>query len=79
MGRHINQAPTGWGKDPLTQYIDNSHGNQWATFANKRSEVIDLITIDGMFRRLVGDSVNPTPVPAGKLFASLTLGLSVRL
>lgn len=57
----MSRPPSGWGKDPLTQYIDNCRDNQWATFANKRSEVIDLITIDGMFRKLIGEAVNPRP------------------
>lgn len=59
---HSNRPPpTGWGNDPLTQYLDNGRGNQWATFANKRSEVIDLITIDGMFRKLFDGAINTRP------------------
>lgn len=71
MDQHTSQPPFGWGDDSLTQYLDNCRGNQWATFANKRSEVIDLITIDGMFRKLVGDAVNPRPfLPANFLLRS---------
>lgn len=61
-------SPDGWGQDPLTQYLDDARGNQFATFANKRSEVIDLIAIDGMFRKLLEDAVNPRPLlPMGFL------------
>lgn len=62
MDHHISRPPNGWGKDTLTKYLDNCRDNQWCTFANKRSEVIDLITIDGMFRKLVGEAVNPRPM-----------------
>ncbi len=53
--------PPGWGNDPLTRYLDDARGNQFATFANKRSEVIDLIDIDGMFRKLLDGAMNPRP------------------
>lgn len=60
--------PNGWGNDTLTQYLETCRGNQFATFANKRSEVIDLTTIDGMFRKLLEGAVNPRPfLPAGFL------------
>lgn len=51
----------GWGQDPLTQYVDNCRANQFATFANKRSAVIDLTTIDGMFNKLLNGAVNLRP------------------
>ena len=59
----MNSQPTppGWGNDPLTRYLDDARGNQFATFANKRSEVIDLIAIDGMFRKLLDGALNPRP------------------
>jgi hypothetical protein len=55
------QPPPGWGNEPLTQYLDTFRGNQLATFANKRSAVIDLTTIDAMFRKLDG-ALNPRPL-----------------
>lgn len=55
--------PAGWGNDPLTQYLDVCRDNQLATFANRRSEVIDLITIDEMFRKLLAGNVNLRPFP----------------
>jgi hypothetical protein len=62
------QSPAGWGQDPLTQYLDDARCNQFATFANKRSEIIDLIAVDGMFRKLLEDAVNPRPLlPMGFL------------
>lgn len=54
-------TPAGWGQDPLTQYLDKCRTNQLATFANKRSAVIDLTTIDEMFRKLIDGAVNPKP------------------
>ena len=53
--------PSGWGQDHLTQYLDSYRDNQHATFANKRSEVIDLITIDQMFRTLLDGPRDPKP------------------
>lgn len=61
MDHRTCRPPTGWGNDPLTQHLDSGRGNQWATFANKRSKVIDLITIDGMFRKLFDGAINPRP------------------
>lgn len=61
-------TPPSWGDDAFTQYLDTFRGNQLATFANKRSEVIDLTTIDKMFRKLVEGAVNPRPLlPIGFL------------
>lgn len=54
-------SPPEWGKDPLTGYFDNYLTNQYATFANKDSEVDDLITIDGMFLKLLDGATNPRP------------------
>lgn len=69
--------PPTWGNDTLTRYLDNCRVNQWATFANKRSEVIDLTTIDGMFRRFFGEAVNPKPIlPANFLLRSHSAYLS---
>ncbi len=45
-GMRSQAAPPGWGQDHLTQYLDGYRGNQYATFANKSSEVTDLISID---------------------------------
>lgn len=72
MNRESNRAPpNGWGNDALTQYFDNFRNNQFATFANKRSEVIDLVTIDGLFCKLLDGAVNPKPfIPFGFLLRS---------
>ncbi|TCO69217.1 hypothetical protein [Rhodovulum euryhalinum] len=70
-------TPPGWDNDPLTRYLDDARGNQFATFANKRSEVIDLITIDGMFRKLLDGALNPRPfVPMGFLLRAHSAYLS---
>jgi len=54
-------APDGWGRDPLTEYLDAFRANQLATFANKRSAIVDLTTIDKMFRTLIDGAMNPKP------------------
>lgn len=69
--------PPGWGQDPLTQYLDYTRQNHLATFANKRSEVIDLIAIDGMFRKLLDNARNPKPFfPSGFLLRAHSAYLS---
>lgn len=61
-------APPRWSKDPVTQYLDTCRANQFATFANKRSQVIELIAIDGMLRKLVDGAIDPKPLlPMGFL------------
>lgn len=68
MNSAHKSPPPGWGQDRLTDYVDNYRSNQYATFANKRSEVIDLITIDGMFSKLLDGATNPRPfIPIGYL------------
>ena len=60
--------PHGWGQDPLTKYLDDCRNNQFATFANKRSELADLKSIDGMFRKLLVGAVDVRPfLPASFL------------
>ena len=53
--------PPGWG-----QFLDSVRRNQFATFANKKLEMKDLIALDSMFTKLVTD-----PVTA-KLFAPMS-------
>jgi hypothetical protein len=59
----MNERATssGWGKDPITQYLDTCRAIQLATFSNKRSQVIDLVAIDDMFRKLVDGAIDPKP------------------
>ncbi|WP_269581003.1 hypothetical protein [Roseibium sp. Sym1] len=60
--------PPEWGNDPLTQYLDAARRNQFATFANRRPVVRDLIDIDGMFRKLLNGGIDPKPLlPMGFL------------
>lgn len=54
-------SPAQWGTDTLTHYLEAYRANQFATFANKRSVMADLIKIDGMFDRFRG-TINPRPV-----------------
>lgn len=61
-------TPPGWGNDPVTLYLDARRGNQHATLSNKRSQVIDLVAIDGMFRKLLDGAIDPDPfLPMGFL------------
>lgn len=55
-------TPPEWGKDAVSHYLDTCRANQLATFANKRSEMIDLVAIDTMFRKLLVDALNPNPL-----------------
>lgn len=58
-------SPPGWGQDALTDYLTAYRANQFATFANKRGAMADLIAIDGMFYRFKG-AINPRPMyPVG--------------
>jgi hypothetical protein len=54
-------SPVGWGTDNLTDYLEAYRVNQFATFANKRAAMADLIKIDGMFDRFRG-VINPRPM-----------------
>jgi hypothetical protein len=62
VNRSIGEdLPPGWGDDPVTRYLNDYRGNQFATFANKRREIGDLIKIDGLLRRLVDGAIDPKP------------------
>ncbi|MGE7368319.1 hypothetical protein ACQKKX_04510 [Neorhizobium sp. NPDC001467] len=56
-----SKPPSGWGTDPLTQYLEDARGNQFATFDNKRRAMADLIAIDRLFLKLLHSAVNPDP------------------
>jgi hypothetical protein len=58
--------PPGWGQDSLTQFLDSVRRNQFATFANKKLEMKDLIFIDVMFTKLEEGQVTE------KFFAPMT-------
>ncbi|WP_157792053.1 hypothetical protein [Pseudorhodobacter sp. MZDSW-24AT] len=69
--------PTDWGNDALTQYLDAHRFNQLATFANKKSQLNDLIEIDSMFRKLLDGAINPKPfLPFGFIFRAHSAYLS---
>jgi hypothetical protein len=53
------QQPTGWGADSLTEYIENSNRNRYATFANKKERFNELIFIDKCFIIVFKDWINP--------------------
>jgi hypothetical protein len=54
-------SPQGWGADNLTEYLEAYRANQFATFANKRASMADLIKIDAMFDRFLNGAINPRP------------------
>jgi hypothetical protein len=51
--------PPGWGKDKLTEFIQVTHQQQYATFHNKREAMQRLIGIDGLFARVSEGWLNP--------------------
>ena len=53
--------PGGWGRDSLTEYLEDYRGNQFATFANKPDEMRDLIRLDGLFLKLMKGAINVRP------------------
>lgn len=57
----IQASPQGWAADTLTEYLEAYRANQFATFANKRAAMADLIKIDGMFDRFLNGARNPRP------------------
>jgi hypothetical protein len=54
-------SPPGWGSDALTNYLEAFRTNQFATFANKRAAMAELIKIDAMFDRFLNGAINPRP------------------
>ncbi|WFT91117.1 hypothetical protein [Rhizobium leguminosarum] len=62
MSSRPSTPPPGWAQDTLTSNLEEFRGNQWATFHNKRSEMRDIIALDGMFDRLLHGAQNPTPI-----------------
>lgn len=68
MGILPDHPPAGWGEDTLSQFIDMSRNNIYASFANLREEYRRLSDIDAGFRLLVDHLKNP-----GDWFAALFL------
>jgi len=63
-----NPAPPGWGKDKLTQFLELTHQQQYATFHNKREATERLIAIDDLFARVSNGWLNPASEIAAMLF-----------
>lgn len=62
-------SPECWGSDTLTEYLEAYRANQFATFANKRPTMADLIKIDAIFNRFLNGAINPRPsYPMGFMF-----------
>lgn len=54
----LPEPPRGWAADPITEFIDNTRLNSFATFANLRAEYAKLAEIDRVFRRLIDTLIN---------------------
>ena len=53
--------PPGWGDDSLSDYLKAYRTNQFATFANKRQAMQDLIRIDALYEQFLKGAINPRP------------------
>ncbi|MEY9831086.1 hypothetical protein ABIA25_002901 [Sinorhizobium fredii] len=62
MSSRPTTPPPGWAQDTLSSYLEELHGNQWATFHNKRPKMRDIIAIDNLFNRLLHGAKDPTPM-----------------
>lgn len=51
--------PPEWGKDELSSFLDKAQFNQWATFANKKSEYAILREIDDCFQKIATNLIKP--------------------
>ncbi|WP_270934335.1 hypothetical protein [Falsiroseomonas oryzae] len=61
-------APPNWGRDALTQWLDQVRGNQWATFARLPDTWARFSAIDGLFERMITDWRDPPDILAAHLF-----------
>ncbi len=52
------KIPQQWGKDPLSQFIDDACHNTYATFANLKPEFTRLKAIHSTFQRMVENLLN---------------------
>ena len=52
------RIPSGWGRDKLSDFIENANQNTIATFANLRPIFKKLQDIDGAFRKIVDNLDN---------------------
>ena len=53
--------PHGWGDDTLSESFDMARLNSYASFANKRPAVADLVEIDRLFPLVIKDARNLKP------------------
>ncbi len=49
--------PPGWGKDPMSEFIENARQNTFATFVNSKSDYKRLLDIDGAYRAIIDNKV----------------------
>jgi hypothetical protein len=54
------RAPSAWGQDTLSQFIDTARNKVFASFANLRPQYQRLATIDAAFR-LIGENLKNPP------------------
>lgn len=50
--------PPGWGKDPLSEFMDTARHNSFATFSNCPSQYGVLTAIDGVYRYAIDNLIN---------------------
>ena len=54
----LKPFPDNWGKEPLSEFIDNALHNTFATFTNLRKEYAVLETVDSLYRRAIDNLIN---------------------
>ena len=54
----LPEPPLGWGSDQITEFIDNTRLNAFASYANLRIEYAKLAEVDRAFRHLIDNLIN---------------------
>lgn len=60
--------PNGWGKDKLSEFFDVAHGNEFATFDNKKADIKLLIKIDDILHNLGENLINTKSIVPAFLY-----------
>lgn len=68
MATQPQPRPKGWQQNDLAQYFEAAASNRAATFANHRDEFELLSRIDGCFRKVAKDWLNPQNELSAALF-----------
>jgi hypothetical protein len=54
----LPEPPRGWGGDQITEFIDNTRLNSFASYANLCPEYAKLAEVDHVFRQLIDNLIN---------------------